>query len=157
MTTIHGKIWGSTRLIFRTANVEVRRIAVVAGGYCSEHQHQAKSNRFFVESGKLDILVWRGGEPDVTHLEPGLMTDVEPRLWHQFRARSAVVAYEIYEGYLVGDDIERRSPGGVKPIPGSSGADIEFTVGNEIFSGKLEGLEIRRLDDTASRAGAVDE
>jgi len=117
MNPIHGKSWGATQLIFATPNVEVHRIEIVPGGYCSEHFHKAKVNRFYVESGRLDILVWHGTEPDVTHLAAGQMTDVAPGLWHMFKARSAVVAWEIYWAESIASDIERRGIGGVEPAP----------------------------------------
>ena len=113
MSTIQGKAWGQTRCVYAACNVEVHRIEVVAGGFCSEHQHTAKVNRFYVESGVLEVLVWHGDEPDVTRLTAGQMTDVQPNLWHSFKADTAVVAYEIYSSTSNASDIIRRSIGGV--------------------------------------------
>jgi len=45
------------------------------------------------------------------------MTDVAPGLWHMFKARSAVVAWEIYWAESIASDIERRGIGGVEPAP----------------------------------------
>ena len=111
------KIWGTTELIFAKNNTEVHRITVAAGGFCSEHVHQHKWNRFYVESGTL--LVRRsvsggGSELDMfaCKLSAGQSFDVQPGVWHQFEAKEATIAYETYWVEL-GEDIERRTQGGV--------------------------------------------
>ena len=54
-----GKIWGETSPIFNKNNVEIHRIEIKKGGYCSKHKHEHKFNAFFVEKGKLQISVWK--------------------------------------------------------------------------------------------------
>lgn len=113
-----GKFWGTTEALFEKNNVEIHRIEIKAGGFCSEHRHASKANAFFVESGTLDVLVWESEldgpkAADVTTLTEGQMMTVPPGKWHKFAAQSDVVAYEIYWVELNADDIERRTIGGL--------------------------------------------
>jgi mannose-6-phosphate isomerase-like protein (cupin superfamily) len=108
-----GKIWGKTEALFNQNNVELHRIEVERGGYCSKHKHEHKWNMFFVESGELEVIVWTGGGVhDSTLLIQGDNTAVPPGVFHQFRAITDVVAYEIYWTDLSADDIVRETVGG---------------------------------------------
>ncbi len=111
-----GKVWGTTQPIFHANNVEVHRIAIVPGGFCSKHKHLNKWNLFFVESGELVIETWRekSGLCDTTHVGPGETYAVQPGEFHRFRALTDVVAYEIYWVELDPNDITRETTGGVK-------------------------------------------
>lgn len=111
----NGKIWGTTEEIFGRNNVEVHRIEVIAGGYCSEHHHEQKWNEFYVESGELQITQWSpsSGLKDITTLHAGDSTAVSPGVIHQFHALTEVVAFEIYWVALEGEDIVRRTVGGI--------------------------------------------
>lgn len=110
-----GKIWGTTEELFGANNVEIHRIEVVPGGYCSEHHHDGKWNMFFVEDGQLEVLIWPNpeGKPDTTVLESGDSCAVPPGQVHKFRAISRVIAYEIYWVSLNPNDIARRTVGGI--------------------------------------------
>ena len=109
----HGKVWGTTARIFGGSTVEVHRIEVQPGGYCSKHRHRAKSNQFFVECGKLQVLEWRdNGTVDSTDLGEGESMTVSPGVPHQFRTDVHCTAYEIYEVILDPEDIERETVGG---------------------------------------------
>lgn len=109
-----GKVWGSTQLLLNKNNVEMHRIEIKDNGYCSKHKHEHKWNLFYVESGELEITVWKKSYDlcDVTVLRPGEMTAVGPGEFHQFHALSDVVAYEIYWVDLDTSDIVRESVGG---------------------------------------------
>ena len=111
---LQGKVWGNTVEIFNRNNVEIHRIEVEPGGFCSKHRHNSKFNGFYVESGELDITVWKGDYDliDKTTLKSGDYTVVSPGEFHQFRAVGEVVAYEIY-WVTLGKDIERDSVGGI--------------------------------------------
>lgn len=110
-----GKIWGETERIFGRENVEVHRIAVAMGGYCSKHRHDHKWNLFFVEQGELEIEIWRpkSGLRDTTVLRQGESLAVAPGQFHRFTATQETVAYEIYWVDLDPADIKRESFGGV--------------------------------------------
>lgn len=110
-----GKVWGRTISLFQKNNVELHRIEVRAGGYCSKHYHNHKWNAFFIEDGCLEISVWKRdtGLCDVTRLGSGEMMYVPPGEYHRFRGVAPLTkAYEIYWVELSSSDIERRESGG---------------------------------------------
>lgn len=109
-----GKIWGTTEALFNMNNVEVHRISINAGGYCSQHRHAHKWNAFYVEKGELRIEVWStlGGICDVTTLQAGDMLNVRPGDYHRFMALTDVEALEIYWVSLNAEDIIREDVGG---------------------------------------------
>jgi len=115
MTTKSGKAWGETRALFQRNNVELHRIEVRGGGYCSKHRHAHKWNAFYVEKGRLRVTVWKNDYAlvDETVLEAGEYMEVAPREYHQFDALEDTVAYELYWVELQASDIERESVGGV--------------------------------------------
>lgn len=111
-----GKVWGKTEAIFARNNVEIHRIEVEKGGYCSKHRHDHKWNMFFVESGELEVVVWKGDDShDSTLLLSGDNTAVPPGESHQFRAVTDVIAYEVYWTELNTNDIVRETIGGKVP------------------------------------------
>lgn len=107
-----GKIWGETTAVFEARSFAVHVLRIAAGGFCSEHQHGAKSNTFYVISGRLAIDIWRDELVDRVILEPGEATRIEPGVWHRFEALDETLALEIYEVALSAADIARRSHGG---------------------------------------------
>lgn len=111
---VQGKVWGRTQLVMAWNSVEVHRLYVVAGGYCSVHLHKSKWNRFVVLSGKLLVLVWHDeeSEPDETILTAGQITDVPPGTRHQFEAMEESLVMEIYWVQLDASDIQRETHGG---------------------------------------------
>ena len=112
---VQGKIWGITSRLFSKNNVEVHRIEANRGGYCSKHSHSSKWNQFYVESGKLKVLIYKGDEiVDSTVLTNGMMTSVAPNEIHQFEALEDTIAYEIYWAELQEVDIDRVDTGGMK-------------------------------------------
>ena len=112
--TLQGKIWGNTREIFNKNNVEIHRVDIKPDGYCSKHKHTAKFNMFLVESGELVVRIWKNEYDlvDTTYLLKGEQTIVKPGEYHQFDAKTHVVAYEIYWTELDQGDIVRESVGG---------------------------------------------
>jgi len=110
-----GKIWGTTQEVFNNGTVSVNHLKIKAGGYCSEHRHAKKSNQFFVLSGRLAIQIWHGNTKDETIIKPGESTTVSPGVFHRFWAITNVECLEIYEVRLEGEDIDRRTVGGIEP------------------------------------------
>jgi len=110
-----GKIWGKTDLIFSKNGIEIHRIKIKAGGFCSLHKHIHKSNVFFVESGLLKISVHKNDYQlvDETILQPGFQTTVGPGEFHKFEAIEETIAYEMYYTTLDPADIVRKDVGGV--------------------------------------------
>lgn len=111
-----GKVWGHTRALFAKSNVEIHRIDVAEGGFCSKHKHEHKWNMFFVERGTLFLEVWKKDYDlcDTTTLSSGESMAVAPGEYHRFRALTDVVAYEIYWVELSANDIARENVGGIK-------------------------------------------
>lgn len=110
-----GKIWGITELKLGTHNLEVHRIEVNKGGYCSLHKHLTKFNAFIVEKGTLEIQVHKEyGLVDTTILNKGDVLSVAPGQDHMFIARSDVIAFEIYWSQMDPNDIVRKNSGGKK-------------------------------------------
>lgn len=111
-----GKIWGETEKVYSDGStLSVHRIRILPGGYSSEHRHGLKANVFIVLGGRLEIALWPPGRevPDTTVLGPGETTHVPCGVWHMFRALEPVDCLELYHGTLVGEDIERRTQGGL--------------------------------------------
>ncbi len=111
-----GKYWGATELVTHNSAFEFHAIEIKAGGFCSEHKHETKSNGFYVVSGRLLIRVWtsHAEKPDETVLTAGQYMEVKPGLFHQFEALEDVSALELYWAAYNPDDIERRTVGGVR-------------------------------------------
>jgi len=108
-----GKVWGMTDEMFSTGNVSVHLLHIEAGGYSSEHLHDAKSNLFYVIEGKVEISQWANADAiDKTVLSAGESTTILPGIWHKFQAFERSVVVEIYELRFRGEDIVRRSQGG---------------------------------------------
>jgi quercetin dioxygenase-like cupin family protein len=112
-----GKVWGQTTEVLSSDNFSVHYLDIISGGYCSEHFHKCKSNIFFVIAGTLEIskyTVVDGKETvDVTVLNPGEAMSVEPNITHKFKALTACRCLEVYTTKLCGEDIVRRTQGGV--------------------------------------------
>jgi mannose-6-phosphate isomerase-like protein (cupin superfamily) len=110
-----GKVWGETTPVFGGSTYEVHHIKVKKGGYCSEHRHHHRNNFFYVLSGELVVAVWKEEKLiDYTRLKAGQGFCVTAGYWHQFTAKTAVEALEIYFLSAVdASDIDRRTQGGL--------------------------------------------
>lgn len=113
---IQGKIWGLTQNIFLHNNVQIDRIKAKSGGYSSKHKHFYKYNMFYIESGEVDIYVWKNDYDliDITTLTTNQSTVVKPNEYHKFLAKKDSVIYEIYWTELNVEDIDRTNVGGIK-------------------------------------------
>lgn len=109
------KKWGDMREIFESGTVSVHHLKIKKDGFCSEHRHQFKSNLFFVVSGNLKLIIWNeSGMKDETVVWPGETTEIPPGVYHKFEALTDVECIEICEVKFMGEDIKRRTEGGVK-------------------------------------------
>ncbi len=109
-----GKIWGDTELIFTNGIVSVYFLNIKKGGFCSEHRHKQKTNKFYVTKGELEISIWEVGNlRDKTILRDGQSTIIPFDVWHKFKGLTDVQCIEIYEVKFSGEDIERRIVGGL--------------------------------------------
>jgi len=112
---INGKVWGNTANIFCQNNVQIDRLYIKSGGRSSTHLHKHKHNAFFVESGEIEIRVWKNDYDliDKTTLRPQDYTIVKPNEYHEFFAIEDSVIYEIYWVELPLEDIFRKNVGGI--------------------------------------------
>lgn len=109
-----GKIWGETEKVFDVGIFSVHFLNIIKGGYCSEHRHLQKSNKFYVISGRLEISIWTDeGIIDKTVLAKGQSTIIPINVFHKFEALTDVQCIEIYEVIFCDEDIERRITGGL--------------------------------------------
>jgi len=114
MSVREGKAWGETEAIEQSPNMELHKIEIKKGGYCSQHKHQSKINGFLIISGELEIQRWKDyGLCDKTILKAGGWTKVPPGEQHRFKALKKTVAYEIYWVELNHNDIQRENVGGI--------------------------------------------
>ena len=113
-----GKVWGSTTELLKTSFVEFHRIVVQTGFRCSKHKHEHKWNAFYVESGTLEVHVFKSdyGLEDVTTLTAGDFMTIRPGEYHYFVGKTPldghVVAFEIYYPEPLSEDIIRENVGG---------------------------------------------
>lgn len=110
-----GKIWGETEKVFSNGIISVHFLSIKKGGYCSEHFHRQKTNKFYVIKGDLEISLWQEGKIcDKTILRDGQSTIIPFGVWHKFKALTNVECIEVYEVKFNGEDIKRRNQGGLK-------------------------------------------
>ena len=111
---VQSKFWGQTQSVYEGPLSEVHFLKINAGGYCSEHEHTAKWNRFVLIRGTLKVIIYREDGQDETILSAGQFTDVPPGTYHKFEALEDCECLEIYwvDG-LDPCDIKRRSVGGI--------------------------------------------
>lgn len=123
-----GKVWGTTSLLWKTPLIEIHRLEVVPGGFCSWHKHRHKHNAFIILDGALTIEIRKEAYPltDKTVLRRGDFTTVKPGEEHRFVAGlSPAVAFEIYYPEMLSEDIVRSDVGGVNETLGASGHHSE--------------------------------
>jgi len=129
MSVIEGKVWGYTQPCLETPAIEIHRINVNKGGYCSKHTHQSKINGFYVFSGVLQISRWKNYVHEVGKIiqagyDQHQMVDITKVYRHQmcvvpagephmFTALEDTVALEIYWAELNHNDIHRDLIGGI--------------------------------------------
>lgn len=111
---IETKVWGSTELLWEGNNVELHKIIINRGGYCSKHVHQFKHNLFYVEDGVLEIERWDDNMCNVTRLHSGESTVARPGEYHRFEALENTIAFELYYVSIEKPDILREIVGGMR-------------------------------------------
>lgn len=111
---VQSKFWGETQCIFEGPVSEIHFAKSIKGGYCSEHRHKSKWNRFFVIRGKLQVTIFKEDGQDHTIITAGQFTDVPPGEWHTFKCLEDCEFIEVYWiDPLISGDIERRTSGGI--------------------------------------------
>jgi mannose-6-phosphate isomerase-like protein (cupin superfamily) len=110
----HGKAWGTTALLYATRYLQAHLLEIKAGGYCSEHRHERKTNTFIVLSGRLEVIIWPVdvAKMDTTVLTSGQVSTIPVGVFHKFHALEDTVCLELYESAEIEEDIVRRTVGG---------------------------------------------
>lgn len=108
------KIWGTTECLTATPLVELHRIQVIPGGYCSIHQHQGRANGFYLVSGDLEVRAGTERLMSARDLRPGDYFAIQPGVTHQFFSSKGCEALELYYPVLRGEDIQRLTVGGIE-------------------------------------------
>lgn len=111
-----GKIWGTTELLLAIPVLEIHRLSIKRNAQCSMHAHKFKWNAFFVQKGKLSIIVEKNDYSltDETVLGPGEFTTVKPGEYHRFKSHGEpVLAIELYYPETLSEDIVRKDCGKV--------------------------------------------
>lgn len=111
-----GKIWGWSAPLLTVSGVQIERIFIKKGGYCSVHAHIHRYNAFFMIDGQMEVDVWKNDYNlcDKTVLKQNDLTIVKPNEYHRFFALSDVNALEIYwTDPAVSEDIVRKLSGGI--------------------------------------------
>jgi len=111
------KAWGASETLWLDEQVQVERIRVRPGGFCSDHLHHHKDNSFVVYRGTLLVRVLTVEGWIDRSLSQGENILIPPLIRHQLLALSEVVAVEIYRAAVLGemidpDDICRFTCGG---------------------------------------------
>jgi mannose-6-phosphate isomerase-like protein (cupin superfamily) len=111
---IFGKVWGKTQPLISNNNFSIHRLEIKKGSFCSKHLHKHKYNKFYVESGKLKVKIWKNDYKliDEIILNKGESTTISPGEYHQFESVEDCIVYEIYWVCLTEDDIVRETVGG---------------------------------------------
>jgi len=114
---IESKVWGTTLCVSKNALSEVHYLEIVSGGYCSEHRHVKKWNKFIVTDGLLKVTIFNTKDfgPDMCYIiGPGESLDVKPGDFHRFDALEDTNCIEVYwVEDVLSTDIERRTQGGL--------------------------------------------
>ena len=111
--------YGKWQRLYVDGRVELRKIEIAAGGFCSWHYHDTKHNWLFVADGVLLVHTERSDKWDA---QTQKISSGQPGAWlpdgvrHQFEAETDVVAYEFsmsLQGMMMDpDEIHRLSEAG---------------------------------------------
>lgn len=101
------KIWGSNEEIFHNDLCSVNILRIRKGGVCSLHKHTAKSNLFYVLSGKL-LLHTEIGDAVI---EAGQNFTILPGTKHYFKGLEETRAIEVMSVKYDANDIQRDNVG----------------------------------------------
>ena len=100
--------WGKWTRLYQDEQVELRKLKVVEGGYCTLHYHEHQSNQFAVVQGRLVLRLYH--QPEAVEVDIKLAAEVDtiiditpgtssglvlPGRIHCFHAHTPVVAYEL--------------------------------------------------------------
>ncbi len=110
------KIWGYTREVVNSPYFSRHELKLVAGGYCSLHYHETRSNNFHVTSGKVEIIQMYGPVVKRNFLTAGesqCIPSLVPHMFVVYEDGTMIEEYYSDRGMvIVLDDIIRIVAGG---------------------------------------------
>ncbi len=89
------KPWGYELRFARTERYAGKVLFIRAGSQLSLQYHEQKDEAFFVQSGRLELVLGQGPSQAVETLGPGQAWHVAPRTVHRFRAVSDCLLFEV--------------------------------------------------------------
>ena len=89
------KPWGYELRFARTERYAGKVLFIKAGSQLSLQYHEKKDEAFFVQQGRLELVLGRGGEQRVETLEPDQGWHVAPGTVHRFRAVTDCLLFEV--------------------------------------------------------------
>ncbi len=115
--------WGRWTRVYFDGVLEVRKLEVKRGGFCTKHFHRTKINTFIVVVGTLQVRQWP--DPRVvedTDMRPaayaGQALTVQPYIPHRFYGLTDAVVYEfalpVGCGMLDPEETEQLEPAGIE-------------------------------------------
>jgi len=111
------KVWGETRELISTDFYAKYELKLKVGGYCSLHYHMHRANRFWVTTGRVEVVEWYGPKVVKHLLGPDNKLDVPSLVPHVFIVHATGEMIEEYyadRGSRVRrDDIVRLTEGGM--------------------------------------------
>jgi mannose-6-phosphate isomerase-like protein (cupin superfamily) len=112
------KPWGYELRFVRTDRYAGKVLFIKAGAQLSLQYHETKDEAFYVQSGRLDLVLGQGPDQRVVRMEPGAASRIEPGTVHRFRAVTDTLLFEVSTPELedvvrIEDDYGRK---GVKDV-----------------------------------------
>lgn len=116
------KEWGLDKRILWQTGFDLHVIYIKEGGKCSRHKHLRKYNYFFVIEGELLLIYWYYDRQERKEVKKEIILSAEsenqsyyisPGKYHQFLAKTNVVALEVYYNMVKQDDIIRYQESGI--------------------------------------------
>ncbi len=89
------KPWGYELRFVRTDRYAGKLLFIKAGSQLSLQYHEKKDEAFYVQSGRLDLVVGRGSEQEVVPMGPGDSQRITPGTVHRFRAVTDTLIFEV--------------------------------------------------------------
>lgn len=116
------KHWGWTRPILESPDESIHELRTEAGGYCSIHLHERRSNIFYCQEGKISVA-WLNKDKQrwsERFLVPSKQIEIPAGVAHCFKVWESGRVFERYlpanGGPVLESDITRFVEGGHVPL-----------------------------------------
>lgn len=89
------KPWGYEDRFVRTDRYAGKLLFIRAGAQLSLQYHDTKDEAFFVQSGRLELVLGRGSSQQVVVMDAGASRRIPPGTVHRFRAVTDCLLFEV--------------------------------------------------------------